>query len=206
MVLSLPCLPHIEAEAEALQYCAPWRVMASYRKSHARRMNASRIAYRVSCRVWWSHDRRERCDGGFGPLEACRRPALDKSERTSTLTTSPDIPSGSIFSNAAAREYGFTDGFWVEVCGLYEKALAADSRRSLAVLDRERTVRRSFRGQPVDVLVRNHPDAREFQQLRFTAFLADPNEDAPEIPRWYMDHADRRVLGEAVLPDYPNDW
>ena len=122
------------------------------------------------------------------------------------MTTSPEIPSGSIFSNAAAREYGFTDEFWVEVCGLYEKALAADPRKSLAVLDLERTVRRSFRGQPVDVLVRNHPDAREFQQLRFTAFLADPNEDAPEIPRWYMDHADRRVLGEAVLPDYPNDW
>ena len=122
------------------------------------------------------------------------------------MTTTPDIPSGSIFSNAAAREYGFTDEFWVEVCGLYEKALAADPRRSLAVLDKERTIRRSFRGQPVDVLVRNHPDAREFQQLRFTAFLADPNEDAPEIPRWYMDHAGRRVLGEAVLPDYPNDW
>ena len=47
MVLGLPCLPHIEAEAEALQYCAPWRVMASYRKSQARRMNASRLAYWV---------------------------------------------------------------------------------------------------------------------------------------------------------------
>ena len=137
---------------------------------------------------------------------ACRRPALDKLERTSALTTTPDIPSGSIFSNTAAREYGFTDEFWVEVCGLYEKALAADPRKSLAVLDLERTVRRSFRGQPVDVLVRNHPDAREFQQLRFTAFLADDNENAPEIPRWYMDRVDRRVPGEAVVPDYAYDW
>ena len=122
------------------------------------------------------------------------------------MTTSPEIPSGSIFSNTAAREYGFTDEFWVEVCEMYDKALAEDPSRSLAVLDKERTIRRPFRGQLVDVLVRNHPDAREFQQLRFTAFLADPNEDAPEIPRWYMDHAGRRVLGEAVLPDYPYDW
>ena len=122
------------------------------------------------------------------------------------MTTNPDIPSGLIFSTAAAREYGFTDEFWVEVCELYEKALANDPRKSFDVLDKERTVRRSFRGQLVDVLVRNHPDAREFQQLRFTAFLADPNENAPEISRWYMDHADRRVLGEAVVPDYAYDW
>ena len=122
------------------------------------------------------------------------------------MTTNPAIESNSIFSNTTAREYGFTDEFWVEVCGLYEKALAADPRRSLAVLDRERTIRRSFRGQPVDVLVRNHPDAREYQQLRFTAFLTDPNEDAPEIPRWYMDSDDRIVLGEAVLLDCPYHW
>ena len=127
-------------------------------------------------------------------------------ERTSALTTTPDIPSGLIFSNAAAREYGFTDEFWVEVCELYEKALANDPRKSFDVLDKERTIRRSFRGQPVDVLVRNHPDAREFKQLRFTAFLADANEDSPEIPRWYMDSDDRTVLGEAVLLDYAYDW
>ena len=170
-------------------------------------MTASTFAHRVSCPACgWSHGCRERCDGGSGSVVACRRLALDKLERTSALTTTPDIPSGSIFSNAAAREYGLTDEFWVEVCELYEKALAEDPRKLLAVLDKERTVRRSFRGQLVDVLVRNHPDAREYQQLRFTAFQADPNEDAPEIPRWYMDHAARRVLGEAVLPDYPNDW
>ena len=122
------------------------------------------------------------------------------------MTTDSHIPPGSIFSNAAAREYGFTDEFWVDICQLYEKALAEDPRRSLAVFDKERTIRRSFRGQQIDVLVRSHPDAREYQQLRFTAFLADANEDVPEIPRWYMDGEERRVLGEAVLPDYPNDW
>ena len=122
------------------------------------------------------------------------------------MTTNPVIPSGSFFSNAAAREYGFTDEFWVGVCELYEKALAEDPSKSLAVLDIARTIRRPFRGQPVDVLVRSHPDAREYQQLRFTAFLADANEDAPEIPRWYMDRDDRTVLGEAVLLDYPYHW
>ena len=122
------------------------------------------------------------------------------------MTVDTHITPGSIFSNAAAREHGFTDDFWMEVCQLYEKALAEDPSRSLSVLDKERTIRASFRGQQVDVLVRNHPDAREYQQLRFTAFPADPNGDAPDIPRWYMDRADRRVLGEAVLPDYPLDW
>ena len=122
------------------------------------------------------------------------------------MTTNSDIPSGSIFSNTAAREHGFTDEFWVEVCEMYDKVLAAGPRRSLAVLDKERTIRRSFRGQLVDVLVRNHPDAREYQQLRFTAFLADDNENAPEIPRWYMDSDDRTVLGEAVLLDCPYHW
>ena len=90
------------------------------------------------------------------------------------MTADSHIPIGSIFRNAAARKYGFTDEFWVEVCRLYEKALAEDPR--------------------------------EFHQLRFTAFLADPNEDTPDIPRWYMNRAGRRALGEAVLPDYPNDW
>ena len=56
------------------------------------------------------------------------------------------------------------------------------------------------------MLVRNHPDAREFQQLRFTAFLANANEDVPEIPRWYMDTEERSVLGEAVLLDSPYCW
>ena len=122
------------------------------------------------------------------------------------MTTSPEIPSNSFFSNAAAREYGFTDEFWVEVCELYDKALAEDPSKSLAVLEIARTIRREFGGQPVDVLVRSHPDAREFQQLRFTAFLGDANEDAPEIPRWYMDSDDRTVLGEAVLLDSPYRW
>ena len=145
-------------------------------------------------------------DGGSGPVAACRRPALYESERTSALTTTPDIPSGSIFSNTAAREYGFTDEFWVEVCGLYEKALAADPRRSLAVLDKERPYAGrsgASRSTCLSAITRTRVS---ISSCEFTAFLADPNEDAPEIPRWYMDHADRRVLGEAVLPDYPNDW
>ena len=54
------------------------------------------------------------------------------------------------------------------------------------------------------MLVRCHPDAREFQQLRFTAFAAD--DDDREIHRWYQDGEERSVLGEAVLLDYSYHW
>ena len=63
----------------------------------------------------------------------------------------------------------------------------------------ERTIRRQFRGRLVDVLVRSHLDAREFQQLRFTAFAVEANEDERQVPRWYWYSDDRRVLGEAVM-------
>lgn len=122
------------------------------------------------------------------------------------MTTGPERSPRAIFSNAAARKYGFTDEFWWDVYELYAKALADDPCQSLDVFDIERTIRRQLGGQPVDVLVRSHPDAREFQQLRFTAFAAEADEGVGEIPRWYWRSDDRPVLGEAVLVDYTNRW
>ena len=120
------------------------------------------------------------------------------------MTTTPVKSPSSIFSNAAARKYGFTDEFWFEVYELYMKALAEDPCRSFDVLDRERTIRRPLGDEEIDVLVRSHPDAREFEQLRFTAFSA--GEHGQQIPRWYWHSEDRTVLGEAVLVDYTNSW
>ena len=122
------------------------------------------------------------------------------------MTTSPEKSPSSIFSNSVARECGFTDEFWYEVYGLYAKALADDPCDSFDAFDIERTIRRKFNGRQVDVLVRSHPDAREFQQLRFTAFAADVDGGTREIPRWYQDGDDRPVLGEAVLLDYSYHW
>lgn len=98
------------------------------------------------------------------------------------MTTTPVKSPSSIFSNAAARAYGFTDEFWFEVYELYRKALADDPCNSFDAFDNERTFRCSFGDGEVDVLVRSHPDAREFQQLRFTAFGA--GENGQQIPRW----------------------
>ena len=120
------------------------------------------------------------------------------------MTTSPEKSPSSIFSNSAARECGFTDEFWYEVYGLYEQVLADDPYGPFDAFDIERTIRREFNGRQVDVLVRSHPDAREFQQLRFTAFEADAV--VRKIPRWYQDGEDRSVLGEAVLLDYSYHW
>ena len=120
------------------------------------------------------------------------------------MTTSPEKSSRSIFTNSAARECGFTDEFWYEVYRLYEQVLADDPCDPFDAFDIERTIRHEFNGRQVDVLVRGHPDAREFQQLRFTAFAAD--DDAREIPRWCPDGEDRPVLGDAVLLDYSYHW
>ena len=122
------------------------------------------------------------------------------------MTATPEKSPGSIFSNAAAREYGFTDEFWYEVYELHMKALADDPYDSFDVFDIERTIRRSLGDQQIDVLVRSHPDAREFQQLRFTAFPAANDVSDRQISRWYWHDDDRPVLGEAVLVDYSNRW
>ena len=122
------------------------------------------------------------------------------------MTTRPERSPSSIFSNVAAREYGFRDEFWFEVYELYAKALADDPNRSFDAFDMEWTIRRQFGDRLIDVLVRTHPDAREFQQLRFTAFAVDAHEGYRQIPRWYWHSDDRPVLGEAVLVDYTNRW
>ena len=113
------------------------------------------------------------------------------------MTTGPERSPGAIFSNSAARKYGSTYEFWWDVYVLYEKALADDPCQSLDAFDIERTIHRQFGGRLIDVLVRNQPDAREYQQLRFTAFAEDADEGVREIPWWYWRSDDRPVLGEA---------
>ena len=84
-------------------------------------------------------------------------------KRAATVTTTLDMSPNSIFSNAAAREYGFTNEFWYEAYELYEKGLANDPCKSLDVFAIERTIRLPLADQEIDVLVRSHSDAREFQ-------------------------------------------
>ena len=121
------------------------------------------------------------------------------------IATSPKPPN-SIFSNAGAREYGFTDEFWYQVYQLYMKALADDPCMSFEKFDIERTIRQPFGQEQIDVLVRSHPDAREYQHLRFTAFPAGEEEDVQQVSRWYVVAETFSVLGEAVLLDYSSRW
>ena len=117
------------------------------------------------------------------------------------MMTRPERSPSSVFSNPAAREYGFIDEFWYEVYELYAEALANDPCKSFDVFDIERTIRRTFKGRQIDVLARSHPDAREFQQLRFTAFPAGNGEGDRQIPRWYWYEEDR-----PVLVNYSHRW
>ena len=135
MVLNLPCLPGIEAEV-SVQDDPP--------------------------RVWWSHKRRAGRDEGCGLHSAFRQGARDRPERTASMATTPARFPNSIFSNTAAREYSFTDEFWYEVYELYMKALAEDRCRSFDAFAIKRTIRLLLGDEQIDVLLRSHPDAREF--------------------------------------------
>ena len=119
----------------------------------------------------------------------------------------PPISSGDFFSNAAAREIGFTDQFWFDVYAQWLEAIRNDPTMDMeVVLFGPRTFRMPFRDGAVDVLVRGQPDGREYYAIRFTAFPAADAVQPPQIERWYQDTETRAVLGEAVLLDVNFPW
>ena len=115
------------------------------------------------------------------------------------------ITSNDIFSNAAAREAGFTDQFWFAAYNGWLDAIKSSASPFIA-MEEPHTVRLPYVHGHADVLVRTEPDGREFYSIRFTAF---PAEDAPtprQISRWYFDDESRTALGEAVLLDANFRW
>lgn len=121
-----------------------------------------------------------------------------------------DAP-GDFFSNPAAREAGFTDNFWHHAYELYLDAVSRDPSPSLDKFDVARTVRVPFGQGQADVLVRVHPDPREFRVMRFTAFPAAYDRPEPrQVSRWYWvegpEQETRAALGEAALLDSSGRW
>ena len=122
------------------------------------------------------------------------------------MTESRSIPPASFVTNAAARAYGFTDEFWLEVYTRYEEVLVNDPDISLSKIERARTIRMPFREGSVDVLVRCQPRPYEELVMRFTAFSVADGDEFKEISRWYWYDGPREVLGEAALLDASNRW
>lgn len=121
------------------------------------------------------------------------------------------ITSGDFFWNAAARDAGFTEQFWHEAYNLYLDAVDRDPSPSFDKFDVERTLRVPFRQSQVDVLVRVHPDAREYRVLRFTVFpTADDEPEPRQVSRWYWhegpEQETRTALGEGALLDSSHRW
>ena len=119
-----------------------------------------------------------------------------------------DITPKDFFSNAAAREAGFTEEFWYQAYQLYLDEAECDPDRSLEKFDIPRTVRMPFNQGYVDVIVRVQPEPREYRIVRFTAFPAD-GEGGPEvrqISRLYNRDEERPVLGEGALLDENGRW
>ena len=121
---------------------------------------------------------------------------------TDSLSKTPDL----FLSNAAARDYGFTDEFWHKVYTLYLEAVQRDPSVSYDKLEVERTIRMPFQQESIDVLVRCQPRPYEFWVMRFTAFPGGDGDKPQEIPRWYWYDGPREVLGEAALLDASNRW
>ena len=118
----------------------------------------------------------------------------------------PPITPSDFFSDAAAREAGFTDQFWYRAYILYLDELARDPSRSFAKYDIERTLRIPFQRGYVDVLVRAQPEPREERVLRFTAFPAGDEPGIRRVSRVYRYEETRPVLGEAALLDAGWRW
>lgn len=121
---------------------------------------------------------------------------------TESQSTTPD----SFVTNAAARAYGFTDEFWLEVYTRYEEALLDDPDNYLNKIERSRTIRMPFREGSVDVLVRCQPRPYEELIMRFTAFPVARGDEFKEISRSYWYDGPREVLGEAAPLDASNRW
>ena len=122
------------------------------------------------------------------------------------------ITPADFFCNSSAIEAGFTGGFWFQAYQAYQDAVTRDPSRSLEKFDYERTVRLPFRGGYVDVLIRVHPEPREYRVFRFTAFPASDGPEPRQIKRWYWsgygdeEKEDRPVLGEGALLDESDRW
>ena len=119
-----------------------------------------------------------------------------------------DITPRDFFSNAAAREAGFTEEFWYQAYRMYLDEAGRDPDRSLDKFDRPRTVRMPFDQGYVDVMARVQPEPREYRIVRFTAFPADGEggSEVHQISRWYSRYEERPVLGEGALLDDNIRW
>ena len=119
------------------------------------------------------------------------------------------ITPNDFFSNAAARNAGFTEQFWYQACQLYLVEADRDPDPALDVkYTRPRSIRMPFREGHVDVIVRAQPESRDYVIMRFTAFPAD-GEDGPDAGQsawWYPHDEKRSPLGEGALLDENARW
>ena len=81
---------------------------------------------------------------------------------TGSQSKTPD----SFLSNAAARRYGFTDEFWLDVYNRHQEEVANDPDTSFDMLERARTIRVPFQNGSVDVLIRFQPRPYEHWVMR----------------------------------------
>ena len=119
------------------------------------------------------------------------------------------ITSQDFFSNAAARDTGFTEQFWYHAYQLYMDEAARDPEPALDIkYIRPRSIRMPFREGHVDVIVRAQPDSREYVIMRLTAFPADGEDgsDADQNGWWYVGNEKRSALGEGALLDENGRW
>ena len=118
------------------------------------------------------------------------------------------ITSADFFSNAAAREAGFTEDFWYQVYQQYLHEADRDPSRSLEKCARPRTVRMPFKQGYVDVVARVQPEQREYRIVRFTAFPAEGEgeSEAQQMDWWYRGYENRPALGEGALLDDNVRW
>lgn len=111
------------------------------------------------------------------------------------------------FSDPAARETGFTEQFWHRAYTLFLEAANRDPSPSLEKFDLPRTVRMPFKQGHVDVMIRVHPESREFRTVRFTVFPAGNEPEVAQVDRWYFyDGESRPVLGEGALLNEGRRW
>ena len=98
-----------------------------------------------------------------------------------------DITPKDFFSNAAAREAGFTEEFWYQAYRLYLGEAERDPNPSWGKFDIPRTVRMPFNQGYVDVIARVQPEPRDYRIVRLTAFPADGGDgpDGHQMSRWY---------------------
>ena len=124
------------------------------------------------------------------------------------MDSHPGITPRDFFSNAAAREAGFTEDFWYQAYQLYLDEAGRDPGLSLEKFDRPRTVRMPFKQGYVDVIARVQPEPREYRIVRFTAFPTEGEggSEVHQVSRWYRLEESRPVLGEGALLDENARW